>query len=249
MECGNNNYNNNTDAIMNVSPPKNTHSSKKKKTVSFDLIEVREHPRILGDNPSAKKGPPLSIGWYEPTDGRILRYSVDEYERRRFGKHSHHPNSPMKKKKAVEIISPNERQRMLLQDVGVTPSEIFAARKEVSKIRKSRRDHNILVNYDETAVVLEQCIHTVQQFLSYNGTSSENEFRALMEQVERSKQQQQQQQQQLMQQQPPQQRQQQQQQSPPPSLSVSLPDSRLQPIGTIRSPSSIYRQHYQHLVQ
>jgi hypothetical protein len=170
---------------------------------------------------------------YEPADGRILRYSVDEYERRRFGKCGN--GSDNMKKKAVEIISPTERQRMLLQDVGVTPSEIFAARKEVSKIRKSRRDHNILVNYDDTAVVLEQCLHTVQRFLSYNGTSSENEFQALMEQVERSKQQQQL----LLQQQQQQQLQQ---------LQDPLQDPRLR-ISTIRSPSRIYRQHYQHLVQ
>lgn len=149
-------------------------------------MEVREHPRILGDNPSAKKGPPLSIGWYEPEVGRILRYSVDEYERRR------EPHRITKK--SMDIVSPTERQRMLLQDVGVTPSEIFAARKEVSKIRKSRRDHNILVSYDDTAVVLEHCINTVQRIL-YNGTSSESELKALMEQAERSKRQQQQKQQ------------------------------------------------------
>ena len=223
--------NSTTDAVVNMSPKK-SHSNKQKKTVSFDLIEVREHPRILGDNPSAKKGPPLSIGWYEPADGRILRYSVDEYERRRFGKYGSGSNHT--KKKSVEIISPTERQRMLVQDVGVTPSEIFAARMEVSKIRKSRRDHNILVNYDETAVVLEQCLQTVQRFLSYNGTSSENEFRALMEQTERSKQQQQQQQ--IVQQQQQQ------------FLEQSNDQRLLRPISTIRSPSRIYRQHYQHMV-
>ena len=211
------------DVIEKMSPKK----SSKKKTVSFDLIEVREHPRILGDNPSAKKGPPLSLGWYEPADGRILRYSVDEYERRRFGKHRNDPSQM--KKKSVEIISPTERQRMLLQDVGVTPSEIFEARKEVSKIRKSRRDHNILVNYDETAVVIEQCFDTVQRFLSYNGTSSEHEFRALMEQAERSKQQQQ-----FLQQQ---------------QQKLNEEQQRRLPVGTIRSPSRIFHQHYQHLVQ
>jgi hypothetical protein len=55
----------NVDAVVNMSPKK-SHRSKKKKSVSFNLIEVREHPRILGDNPSAKKGPPLSIGCTSP---------------------------------------------------------------------------------------------------------------------------------------------------------------------------------------
>ena len=34
------------------------------KHVIFDLIEIKEHPRVLGDHPTAKKGPALSLGWY-----------------------------------------------------------------------------------------------------------------------------------------------------------------------------------------
>ena len=57
-----------------------------------------------------------------------------------------------------------------------------------------------------------------------------------MEQTERSKQQQQQQQQQIVQ------KQQQQ------FLEQSNDQRLLRPISTIRSPSRIYRQHYQHMV-
>jgi hypothetical protein len=152
--------------------------SSKQKKVSFDIIEVREHPRILGDNPSTKKGPPLSLGWYQPTEGRILRFSVDEYEKRR-NPHRHG---------SVSILSPTQRQRMLLKEAGVTPKEIVEAQQEMSKIRKSRRDHNVFVDYDETAIVLEQCFRTVQRLLT-TGSVSEWELRSLMEQSERSKQQ------------------------------------------------------------
>jgi hypothetical protein len=155
-----------------------TPNATKRKKVSFDVIEVREHPRILGDNPSTKKGPPLSLGWYHPTEGRILLFSVDEYEKRR---------NP-ERHRTVSILSPTQRQRMLLKEAGVTPKEIVEAQEEMSKIRKSRRDHNFLVDYDETVIVLEQCFRTVQRLLT-TGSVSEKELRSLMEQSERSKQQ------------------------------------------------------------
>ena len=150
----------------------------KRKKVSFDVIEVREHPRILGDNPSTKKGPPLSLGWYQPTEGRILLFSVDEFEKRR----------KAERHRSVSILSPTQRQRMLLREAGVTPKEIVEAQQEMSKIRKSRRDHNIFMDYDETAIVLEQWYRSVQRLLT-TGSVSEWELHSLMEQSERSKQQ------------------------------------------------------------
>lgn len=166
------------DQTTTTTTTSNNAKKPKNKRVTFNVIEVREHPRILGDNPSAKKGPPLSIGWYRPSTGRVLIYSVDEYERRR----------ESERNKSVLILSPIERQRMLLREAGVTPSEIFAARQEVSKIRKSRRDHNILVDYDETIVAFEQCIQTVQRLFSAGKVTTDGELTTLMEQAQRFKQ-------------------------------------------------------------
>jgi hypothetical protein len=149
--------------------------------VSFDYIEIREHPRILGDNPSPKKGPSLSIGWFKPSTGRIHRYSVDEYEIKRAPCRRHH----------AKALSPTVRQRLLVQEAGVTVTEIFAARKEASLIRQSRREHNISSPYDDhTAIVMESCLRTVKRLLT-TGSISEWELRELMQQAERAKLQQQ----------------------------------------------------------
>jgi hypothetical protein len=151
------------------------------KHVSFDYIEIKEHPRILGDNPSPKKGPSLSIGWFKPNAGRIHRYSVDEYENQRAPWRRHH----------AKALSPTVRQRLLIQEAGVTVTEIFAARKEASLIRQSRREHNILSPYDDnTAIVMESCVRTVKRLLT-TGSISEWELRELMQQAERAKLQQQ----------------------------------------------------------
>jgi hypothetical protein len=144
--------------------------------VSFDYIEIKEHPRILGDNPSPKKGPSLSIGWFKPSTGRVYRYSVNEYEHKRAPRRRHH----------AKALSPTARQRLLIQEAGVTVTEIFAARKEASLIRQSRRQQNILSPYDDnTAIVMESCVRTVKRLLT--GSISEWELRELMQQAERAK--------------------------------------------------------------
>jgi hypothetical protein len=40
-----------------------TADSSIKKAVSFGLIEVREYNSVVGDNPTVRFGPPMSIGW------------------------------------------------------------------------------------------------------------------------------------------------------------------------------------------
>jgi hypothetical protein len=40
-----------------------TADSNSKKAVSFGLIHVREYDCVVGDNPTVRAGPPISIGW------------------------------------------------------------------------------------------------------------------------------------------------------------------------------------------
>lgn len=143
--------------------------SKKNLHVRFDTIEIREHPRTLGDNPSVKKGPALSLDWFRG-QGRVLRYSVDEYERRR-------------SRKRTVALSVHTRRR-LLTEVGVTPSEIFAARREASEIKRSRRKHNCLVDYDDTTLAVESCMSACKGILT--GRLSDWELDELMRKAQQA---------------------------------------------------------------
>ena len=58
-----------------------THDPKK---VSFDSIEIRQYPRILGDNPSVSCGAPISLSWEYFQDGSVL-CSIDDWETMRNG--------------------------------------------------------------------------------------------------------------------------------------------------------------------
>jgi hypothetical protein len=51
-----------------------------KKRVSFDCIEIHEHPYKLGDNPSVSRGAPLTIAWKQQDYAEV---GIDEYEYQR----------------------------------------------------------------------------------------------------------------------------------------------------------------------
>lgn len=151
--------------------------NRSEKKVSFSVVEIREHRRILGDNPAAKKGYPLSIDWFKPETGRSSSCSVDKYERER---------SPKRKKKNNLVLSPHVRKRILKDEVGVSSSAIYAARQEASKIKESRR-HNNRWNFQEiegAVIILETCARSLQRLLE--GSVSEWEFRELMDQAKRA---------------------------------------------------------------
>uniref|UniRef100_A0A7S3P3Q1 Uncharacterized protein n=1 Tax=Amphora coffeiformis TaxID=265554 RepID=A0A7S3P3Q1_9STRA len=122
-----------------------------KRKVSFGHIKIREHPRALGDHPAVSSGPALSLGWYsaDPTKCQHSRTtewsSVEAYEQAR-------GRSPRSRN---EIRLPrHERQKILLEQAGVTYSELHAYQQETAQLQRSRsqslRDRNNLDD-DETA--------------------------------------------------------------------------------------------------
>ena len=58
--------------------PITTANSSSKKAVSFGLIQVREYNRVVGDNPTVRAGPPMSIGWEFVQKQDV---PVDDYEK------------------------------------------------------------------------------------------------------------------------------------------------------------------------
>ena len=143
------------------------------KNVSFDSIEIREHPRILGDNPSVKRGPALSLGWYNR--GRVTKLSVNEFEKLR---------SPKRRK--CRALSSRDRKRILQEEAGVNARQMYVAKKEASKIKRSRHQNNVLQDYDDAVVVFESCARTFTR-LVFQRSVLEWEVQKLMKQAELAK--------------------------------------------------------------
>ena len=97
--------------------------------VQFSSTTVYKFENILGDNPSALAGPPLTISW-NPSD--IVEISVDTFESSR---------PEVQRYRSELIISPFERE-MRLKSAGYTSGQITSAMKETRKAKMQRQKSN-----------------------------------------------------------------------------------------------------------
>jgi len=105
-----------------------TASSKirKRRSVSFGPIHVRQYERIVGDHPVTKVGVPLSIGWgYYEDDIYPDGVSIERYECDRIHK-------------GKIRMSSITRKNLLLNVFGLPEKEILQAEKRSKKLRKER---------------------------------------------------------------------------------------------------------------
>ena len=101
-------------------------SSRRKSPIKFKSVEVREYPRIVGDNPSCSGGAPMSIDWcHYPQQ----YYDINDFE-------GGHPG----RRKRSEMCMPSEvRHKMLVNDWGCSMKSIMEAskeRKDIAELRK-----------------------------------------------------------------------------------------------------------------
>lgn len=94
--------------------------------MSFSQVNVREYQRVLGDNPSVRSGPPISIGWnYDPDE---ISVSLDDFEAGR--------GSP---RASSEYIIPRAtREQMLKDHAEVRRQDIAKAVRGVQKAKHNR---------------------------------------------------------------------------------------------------------------
>uniref|UniRef100_A0A7S0FP76 Uncharacterized protein n=1 Tax=Minutocellus polymorphus TaxID=265543 RepID=A0A7S0FP76_9STRA len=102
-------------------------SISKGKTVRFGVVSVSFYSPVLGDNPSAPRGPSLTIGWKPYSSANAV--PVDRFEEHRPEILRHHLQL---------VIPPDERHRRL-EDAGYTSKQIIAAVRETNKARDQRK--------------------------------------------------------------------------------------------------------------
>ena len=102
-----------------------TSPSTSSKSLSWNTIEIATHEVILGDNPSVTLGPPLSLGWEV---WEKISLPLEEYEAYR----------PERRSALNLRMSRSERERLLMQEFGVSRSHIREVTEIVNKIRLRR---------------------------------------------------------------------------------------------------------------
>jgi hypothetical protein len=111
-------------------------TSNKSRHVSFENVEIRRYPMILGDNPSCRCGCPVSLGW--EYDEELPTISVDDYElyrkkhRRREGK------------QLYQLILNYYQRQDIFGRMGLDPSELKQREREMLKIQRQRQHTAIM---------------------------------------------------------------------------------------------------------
>jgi hypothetical protein len=95
-------------------------------SVGFNSIEIREYERIVGDNPSCSKGPPISIGWNSTI---CRRYPINDYETIVRG--------PRRTKKEFHLAA-DARTHLLVNVWERSEDDIRKARREATYIQYCR---------------------------------------------------------------------------------------------------------------
>lgn len=96
------------------------------RNVSFSNLEIREYSMTLGDHPSARSGPPMSLDWEYTPKSEIV--ALDAYERAR---------QPRRGRKRLRM-SLLDRENILVKQKGFSYSEIKDAWAEALEVRKQR---------------------------------------------------------------------------------------------------------------
>jgi len=113
--------------------------------VCFTSVEVREYPRILGDNPSVSAGPPISLAWKHDDTARML-LPLEDWERAR---------EPDRRSKQ-EIRVPDHVRVDWLMDAGFTGSELRRVIDAIEQDKKDRRSSICKSDFQDKADVIAE---------------------------------------------------------------------------------------------
>lgn len=108
----------------------------RRNNVSFNSVNVREYDRTIGDNPSCKSGPPISLDW---SYSKKSEKSLDDYELERAA-------SRVSSLRSIHLNKIKRRQ-MLSFHWGHSEEEMKTARKHTRKTQSQRRVTNHLLPF------------------------------------------------------------------------------------------------------
>lgn len=122
-----------------------------RRNVSFHSVDVREYDRIIGDNPSCRSGPPLSLDW---SYSKESQKDLDEYEIER--------SSSRVDQKSKLFVNKYKRRNMLAFHWGHTEEEMKEARRHTKKTQRQRSITRTLLPLQKA----EEVYVSVRNFIS-----------------------------------------------------------------------------------
>lgn len=99
-----------------------------KAKVGFTSVQIREYPRILGDNPSVSTGPPITLSWnYDEATAKD--YDIDEWECKRCNV----------RRNKIQFRTPESIRTEWLLDAGYSITHVQQAVNSIKKEQEAQR--------------------------------------------------------------------------------------------------------------
>jgi hypothetical protein len=114
-------------AALPVEPAETAKKVSKGKRVRFSVLQIRDYPICVGNNPAVSKGVPITIDWTH--DGEVT-VSIDDYEHSRAGT----PPRCM-----LELRIPPKMRTDILKQLGNSAADMMAGTKAANVVRFQRR--------------------------------------------------------------------------------------------------------------
>lgn len=135
--------------------------NKMHRSVSFHSVDIREYDRTIGDNPSCRSGPPLSLDWSYSKKYEKPK-SLDEYEKEREPERVNHFHKLH--------VNKYRRKNLLAFNWGHSEDEMKDARKETRKLQRQRSMTQMLLPIH----LAEEAYISVKSFISKKRGKSES---------------------------------------------------------------------------
>lgn len=121
-------------------------------SVRFGTVVVREYPIILGDNPGASAGPPLSIDWQHNAEYTI---DMDVFEEQR-----------PERREMAELRMPSDVRSSILHNAGYSRKEIVELLRPINISRRERRTTANTLHLQPIQELLEKLLRKIKNIIT-----------------------------------------------------------------------------------
>jgi len=134
-------------------------SSALDRSVSFHNVEIREYNMTIGDNPSARMGPPVGISWEHRNE---VSMPLNDYE-----------DGRGERRTQQEMIITKERKYDIIKESGVPNREIASTVRKTNKIKNQRMQTvNNATSFSKFEEAFESAMRKGKRFLLRRNSDS-----------------------------------------------------------------------------
>ena len=135
-------------------------TTRRRQSVAFAQVNIREYERILSDNPCVSSGPPIGIGWRHAPEALVV--DVDDCE----------ASKPSPRQRSEYLVPKHVREGLIQEHAGVGRREIAGAVRSIQKAKAQRRRTVINLGYQPAQERIEGARRKVKKILRPSRSSN-----------------------------------------------------------------------------